>query len=129
MNNFFNSRMPAFAVAFIFLVLAPRGLMGKQHTYDRKGKRDPFISLVDSGITSAAGLEVVETIEDVKFEGVIFDPFGESMAMLNGEVVKEGDKAYNVEVVKIFKDAIIIKIYNKSYTLNLVKGGGEAVER
>ena len=117
------------ALLFLFLIFAPDTLPAGEYIYYSKGNRDPFIPLIASEGRVSLGLEVVETIDDVRFEGVIFDPLGESMAVLNGEVVKEGDKAYNIEVVKIYENAISIKIYDKTHTISLIKEGGEAVER
>ena len=114
---------------FLIVILGAQDLIAQnEYTYYSKGKRDPFIPLVTSEVRTSLGLRVVETIEDIKLEGVIFDPFGKSMAVLNGEVVKEGDKIYNVEIVKIYNDAISIKIYDQPHTVNLVKERGETFE-
>ncbi len=115
-----------FAAAVTLLLVSPHGWTSEEgYKYYPKEKRDPFVPLILSNIRISIGLESIETIDDVKFEGVIFDPYSESLAMLNGEVVKEGYKAYNIEIVKIYNDAITIKIYNKTYTIDLVEEGGE----
>ena len=49
--------------------------------------------------------------------------------MLNGEIVKEGDRTYNVEIVKISDNTITLKIHDIPYTISLVEEGSEAVER
>lgn len=120
------------SAAFCLLIFSaapmPPALSAEEYIYYARGRRDPFIPLISSGVKAQLGLQVVETIEDIRFEGVIFDPFGKSMAMLNGEVISEGEKAYNVEVVKVYNDSVVIKIYDETYTLDLIKEGGETVE-
>lgn len=113
----------------ISIIFTQYQLSAFEYKYESGDKRDPFIPLIISQRRVALGLEAVETIEDVKFEGVIFDPVGKSMAVLNGEIVKEGDKAHNVEIVKIYEGAITLRIYEKVHTINLIEEGGEAVER
>jgi len=114
----------------IFFIFIQQELSAvEEYRYDSKGKRDPFIPLITSEVTTSMVLQSVETIDDIKFEGVIFDPLGKSFAVLNGEVVKEGDKVSNIEIVKIYNHAITLKIYDKSYTIDLIKERGETVER
>ena len=111
-----------------FIIFLPLRSPAEEYKYFGGGKRDPFMPLITSEIKTSLGLQVVESIEDVSFEGVMFDPLGTSMAMLNGEVVKAGDKAYNVEVLEIYENALTIKIYDKTYTIDLIEEGGGAGE-
>ena len=112
-------------VFFLFLPLLP--LYGAQYKYYSKGKRDPFIPLVTGEVRSGLGLAAVEDVDDVRFEGVIYDPNGESMVVLNDEVLKEGAKKYNVEVMKINKNSVMIKAHDRVHTIKLVEeGGGES---
>lgn len=114
---------------FIFIIFSECQLSGAEYKYNSKGRRDPFIPLITGQSAMSLGLESVVAVEDIEFEGVILDPSGKSMAVLNGEIVKEGDKAYNVELVKISGNAIIIKLYNNIYTIHLTEEGGETIER
>lgn len=124
-------RLSAAFILFLlvsFIALEPR-ISGAEYKYQSRGKRDPFIPLVTGEVKRTLGLESVETIDDVIFEGIIFDPSGESMAVLNSEILKEGDKISNIEVTKISNNSVTLKIYDKSYTINLIEEGGETVER
>ena len=113
----------------ILVTLAYSRLTYAEYKYYSKGKRDPFIPLVSGKMKIASlGLESVETIDDVKLEGIMFDPQGESIAVLNGEVVKEGERAVNIEIVEIRDMSVTLKIYNRLYTVNLIEEGGETVE-
>ena len=113
-------------IILIFLTLfIPRTLSAEDYIYYTKGRRDPFVPLVLGEKRAYLGLESVEMLDDVKLEGIVFDPFGKSMAMLNGEVVEEGNKIHNIEIIKIYDDAIVIKIYAKTYRVSLAEEGGE----
>lgn len=126
-RTYFNSF--AAALLLIFAIFMQRQLFGDEYKYYSKGRRDPFIPLVTGDIRTALGLSSVETIEDIEFEGIIFDPSGNSIVVLNGELVKEREQVYNVEVVRICDSTITLKIYDKVHTINLVEEGGETVER
>ena len=112
-------------VFFVFLLFVPSE--GTQYKYYSKGKRDPFVPLVTGEVRTSLGLAAVEDVDDVRLEGIIYDPSGKSMVVLNDEVLKEGDKLYNVEVVKIDKNSVTIKVHDRVHTIKLVEeGGGES---
>ncbi|MFH0839948.1 MAG: hypothetical protein V1883_02900 [Candidatus Omnitrophota bacterium] len=113
------------AIFFIFLFLVPAE--GQVYEYYSKGKRDPFIPLVTGEVRTGLGLEAVEDIDDVRLEGIIFDPNGKSIVVLNDEILKEGDKMYNVEVLEINKNSVTINVHDRMHTISLVEeGGGES---
>ncbi|MDP3789088.1 MAG: hypothetical protein Q8R48_01650 [Candidatus Omnitrophota bacterium] len=113
--------IPAVLVVGVFLI----GAHGEEYKYLSRGKRDPFVPLATGEVKTNLGLQSVETIDDVRFEGVIFDPNGKSMVVLNDEVLKEGDKKYNVEVIRINNTSVTIKINDREYTIKMVEEGGE----
>lgn len=120
------------AVFFLVLILTifiQERLFGLEYKYESKDRRDPFIPLIISQRRISLGLEAVETIDDIRFEGVIFDPAGSSVAVVNGEIVREGEKIHNVEIVKIYDNAIKLKIYDKAHTIGLIEEGGGTFER
>ena len=111
------------AILFIFILLAPAH--GQEYKYYSKGKRDPFVPLITGEIRTSLGLQAVEDIDDVRMEGVIFDPDGKSIVVLNDEILKEGDKMYNVEILRIDRNAVAIKVHDRVHTISLVEEGGE----
>lgn len=115
-----TSAMLTIFSAGMFLVM----VHGEEYKYFSKGKRDPFIPLATGEVRANLGLQAVETIDDVKFEGIIFDPSGKSMVVLNDEVLREGEKKYNVEVIRIDNKAVTIKVNEKVHTISLVEEGG-----
>lgn len=84
---------PAFPVAFASDV-----------QYHSEGRRDPFVPLVGpNGMISRQ----IKT-SDIQIEGIIFDPQGGSVAVINGEVYRPGESVKEARIVQIFKDRIIL---------------------
>ena len=118
-------------VAFLVSPFFAQELSAGQYQYSSKDRRDPFIPLVARGEaqSSVEGLMTVESIEDIKLEGIIYDPSGRSIAVLNGELVKEGQRIHNVEILKIYDKAIRLKLFGTAHTIRLIQEGGEEIER
>lgn len=121
-----------FLTGLIILVVLVAGAFlngagGEEYKYLSKGKRDPFVPLATGEVKTNLGIQSVETIDDVKFEGVIYDPSGKSIVVLNDEALKEGDKKYNVEVIRIDNKSVTIKINDKEYTIKIIEEGGEKI--
>lgn len=95
-------------ICFLFLCgalifsfsLAPAG----EIKYDTAGRRDPFVPLVGpDGVMSFRTKSA-----DFIVEGIIYDPSGDSMVIVNGEVVRPGDYVRGASVVSIFRDRVIL---------------------
>ncbi len=71
--------------------------------YDRHDKRDPFFVSTDrpQHVESTA-----QTPTNFKLEGVIVDPGGASMAVIEGTIIKLGEKVGGYRVEKITKDGV-----------------------
>ena len=78
----------------------------EEFVYDAKNKRDPFIPLVTSD-GRLLKLEQEEGTQGLLLEGIIYDDKGISCAIVNGEVVRVGDKAGGFQVLKIQKDKVV----------------------
>jgi hypothetical protein len=78
----------------------------EEFKYDAKSKRDPFIPLVtpDGRLLK---LEQEEGVTGLLLEGIIYDKHGLSYAIINGEIVKIGDKVGDYQVLKIEKEKVI----------------------
>jgi len=93
--------------------------------YESHGKRDPFTPLVGQGKSSAVvSLEDVATISDVKLEGIASSAAGDTVAILNGQIVKMGATVGQVQVQKIDKRSVTLAIGDKLYTVNLFEERG-----
>jgi len=91
--------------------------------YDAKGKRDPFVPLVGVERAKKSGLEDVVSIDDIKLEGIAVGPGGKKTAVINGKMLKEGDKVGVVEIRKIDKRAVTLVVGGTEYNIALPKEG------
>ena len=78
--------------------------------YDARGKRDPFVPLVSNAIKQAPGLLNIETVDDVKIEGVVFDPKNGSVVIINGSVLKEGEEMESLKVISVRADGVKLSV-------------------
>ena len=91
-------------------------------TYDNHGKRDPFGPLVSStGALLAYDAEL--TVSDMNLEGVLADPQGHNMAIINGKVVKSADQMGPWQVGAIGADNVDLIKDGEKINLKLKKGG------
>ncbi|MBL7070659.1 MAG: hypothetical protein ISS26_00595 [Candidatus Omnitrophica bacterium] len=123
-----RGRFPVLFIIFFITASLPAGNTqpsGEEvFVYKIGDRRDPFMPLVTGQKRLSLGIDGIESVEDVKFEGVIFDPYGNSVAVLNSEIVGEGDKINNVEIIKIMEKAITLKIHGETHTIDLEVEGG-----
>ncbi len=78
-----------------------------EFVYDAQAKRNPFIPLV----TSDGRLLKLETetgqTPGLSLEGIVYDQYGMSSALVNGEPVRVGDMAGEYQVLKIEKNRVV----------------------
>jgi type II secretory pathway component PulC len=103
--------MPA-ALGILSLIWAGSLFAASEIVYDSGNRRDPFVPLTEEENVSAAAISSA-----FKLEGVIYDPSGRSMAILNGKSYQTGDLAGNAKVVKILKDHVVISLDGEEKTL------------
>jgi hypothetical protein len=101
-----------FVLAVILLSLASEAFAATEVLYDPGKRRDPFVPLdgEENTLTTAAS-------SGVKLEGIIYDPGGHSMAILNGKSYQKGEAVGNATVVKILKDHVVISVEGEEKTL------------
>ena len=76
--------------------------------YDSKGRRDPFLPLVRDGrIVSRMG-DSDRASETPILYGILWDPGGKSIALINDGEVKVGDRVNDYEVKEIRPDAVVL---------------------
>ena len=92
--------------------------------YDAGGKRDPFIPLIGVNHPVESKLENVTSITDIKLEGIASSAKGTPIAILNGEMVKEGDKFGDIKIKKITTKNVTISISGIDYKKDLTEEGG-----
>lgn len=87
--------------------------------YDDHGRRDPFWPLV-SAYGTMLSYETDYVITDLHLEGIMLGSSGsESLAIINGQVVKSKEKIGQFLVDEIQSDAVILKKEQQTFELRL----------
>lgn len=90
--------------------------------YDSKGRRDPFLPLVSKeGYIINRETEILAS--DMNLEGIIYDPRGKSLAIINGTVLKIGDTIGNYSIIEIEKNKVTLSWGNEKIILELKQEG------
>jgi hypothetical protein len=92
--------------------------------YDPKGKRDPFVPLVRDGrFISATGATLALSVPlDASLPllgGILWDPAGRSIALLNGKETMVGETVGRYQVVDIHEDHVILEQDGRRVTLQI----------
>ncbi|MFQ5680933.1 MAG: hypothetical protein ACE5GG_02615 [Candidatus Omnitrophota bacterium] len=76
--------------------------------YQAQGRRDPMIPLVTSkGLIR--NLRPAERGQEMKLEGIIYDrDKGQSLAIVDGEILKIGETIGGVKILEIYADKVIV---------------------
>lgn len=87
--------------------------------YDDKGKRDPFVSLVDDNGYYLLETELLYSSSELQLSGILWDPQGRSSALINNQVVKVGETIYGFTIKDITKEAVVISNGNQEFILRV----------
>jgi len=90
------------------------------YEYESMGRRDPFVPLV--GVASKGtlgGLEGIDSVENISFQGVVIGADGKKAAIINGEIFQEGDSIGSVSVESIKDNEITVKINDNWHQIKL----------
>lgn len=90
----------------VFCVLCNIALAQEGFIYDPKGNRNPFIPLVNQG-GRLMKLDKQEGEGDLSIEGIIYDKYGRSFAIVNGSVVSIGDAVGDYQVLRVEENRVI----------------------
>lgn len=85
--------------------------------YDSKGQRDPFAP-------PGKGQGGIEELSNLKLEGIISDKNG-MCAVIGGQVVKQGDKVFDAEVLTITNDSVTLQYGKERIELKKQRAGEE----
>jgi len=84
--------------------------------YDSKDKRDPFISLIGKKV-KLTDVDLINSIKDVRVEGVIIDPKKGSAAIVNGQILYIGDYMGGFKLDKVTNYYIVMSRDDKEFKL------------
>ena len=126
-----SSRGAAYSLSLSLLIVSifVSAGAGENYKYESHGKRDPFVPLVGVDWPAVSKLEDVTSIADLNLEGIASSPKGSLVAILNGEIVKEGDRFGDIKINKITKKTVTIIMGDKSYNKEISEEGGAKNER
>ena len=114
LNCFFTLTMAAFLFSFSLSCAETEA-----PAYQSANKRDPFIPYVtNDGQLINIGSEEKEF--SLNLEGIIYEEGGQSMVIINGEILKQNDTIGDIKIVEIRKDSLV---YMKNGELFVVKRG------
>ena len=89
-------------------------------TYDDAGKRDPLWPLLGSrGVVIHYDKDIA--VSDMVLEGVVVEPTGESVAVINGNIVKLGDQVGMFVIKAIQKNSVLLEKGQEIFTLKIKK--------
>ncbi len=88
--------------------------------YDDHGKRDPFWSLLGSRGT-ILNFDNDLQASDMVLEGILVEPNGDSVAIINGNIIKVGDKVGFFIVKEIQVNVVVLGKGQEIVTLKLKK--------
>ena len=93
---------------FLFFIFTAVTFAQGEFVYDAKGKRNPFIPLVTpEGRLLKLDKPEATSVEGLAVEGIIYDKFGRSFAIVNTNVVGIGDTVGDYQVLKIQENKVI----------------------
>ena len=108
-----------FSLCFIFCTVV---FAKDEFVYDAKGKRNPFIPLVSpEGRLLKLDKQEATSVEGLAIEGIIYDKFGRSFAVVNANVVGIGDMVGDYQVLKIQENKVIFIKDGELLELELTK--------
>ena len=105
------------------VLLAAGGSPAARAEYQSKGKRDPFIPLLNSEgqRIHPPGSEEGKSLGfgNLVLQGIMFDPKAESYAVISGQVVREQEELEGVRIVKIEPDGVTVLVEGQSHRLTV----------
>lgn len=80
----------------------------KSFKYDPRGKRDPFVALVRDGRLVGVSIKAVRNDEKPILHGILWDPGGRSIALINDAEAHVGETVGNYEILEIRRDSVVV---------------------
>jgi ribosomal protein S4E len=89
-------------------------------TYEKGNKKNPFIPIITN---DGQLLNIEEENKEVNFvlEGIIYDKEGNSMAIINGQILGKNDTILDAKIVEVRKDSVVYVKDEEIFVLNAKK--------
>lgn len=95
---------------------------GGAFVYDDHSRRDPFLPQV-SAVGTVVTYEADLTAGDMVLEGIVADAQGNNMAVINGKIVRQGDRIGLFAVAAVRPEDVELVKDGQRFTVKLKKGG------
>jgi len=107
---------------FLSIFLSANSLYAQENfVYDDHGKRDPFVPLVSSiGLVITYDQDL--SVNDLDLEGIVADPSGNNVALINNKIIKINDQVGPYVVNAIALDHVEFLKGTDKFILKLKKG-------
>ena len=109
------------AIVFVIMVVFFTDILAAEEAfkYNANSKRDPFTPLISETGNYASDAYEASAIEDIRLEGIVWDDLKGSIAIINGEIAKEGDSIGAMKILKINKDNVIFDASGENVKVEL----------
>jgi len=120
-NNIRIATLVICAAMFLAFVTVGQSEESLKPYYNSEGRRDPFVPLV--GVSQKdivrRGVWNVLSVDDILLQGIVLNPDGIRSAVVNGEVIKEGEIIDQVLIKTVGENNIIVEINGRLHELKL----------
>ncbi len=120
MRNFFIL-IVLFGWIFSSISILSAETNGGRFIYEDKDQRDPFVPIVAKSGRVLSNINVKRSVKTVSLEGIIFASDGESLALINGEPCRLGDKVEGFKVKEIQPERVTLEADGEEFVLELLK--------
>jgi len=118
------------ALWFILVFVLTFGCPPAWAEYQPKGKRDPFVPFIlpDGRRITPPGEEdgSASGLGGVFLQGILFDPAGNSTAILNGRVLRENEEWEGIKLLKVENNGVTIWRNGETHRMTLQKSEKES---
>ncbi len=120
---FQGNRKQFFKTTILYLAMSTavlmQGFFVSAAEYDPQSRRDPFVPLAGVFIDADASGGAILSINDVLLQGIVTGADGINSAIINNQVMREGDTKDSMEIKSIGEGEIEIIINDQSHKVKL----------
>jgi hypothetical protein len=91
----------------------------EQFVYDSRDNRDPFMPLLTKDGRPITTYSRIGSIHDIIVEGILYDPQGASLVIINDMILKQADTINGVTVKKIEKNSVLLSFKGEDHTFKI----------